>query len=155
MLGVTCHLHFWQNDRGHLRATAVTRGWGGTDLRIRMRVSTKSYLWREKKKFSRRSSRDSNSQPFDHESGALTNKLSRFSLLQTEPAKRQSTNPEWPTQRLEEKSDMDTVTTSSRYPRWAVKREEEVRVRGRSVDAMTCDELGDCDPTLLSWTSPS
>ena len=25
-LGVTCHLHFWQNDRGLLRATAVTRG---------------------------------------------------------------------------------------------------------------------------------
>ena len=26
---VTCHLHFWQNDRGPLRATAVTRGWNG------------------------------------------------------------------------------------------------------------------------------
>ena len=26
-LAVTCHLHFWQNDRGLLRATAVTRGW--------------------------------------------------------------------------------------------------------------------------------
>ena len=25
-LGVTCHQHFWQNDRGLLRATAVTRG---------------------------------------------------------------------------------------------------------------------------------
>ena len=25
-LGVTCHLHFWQNDQGLLRATAVT--WG-------------------------------------------------------------------------------------------------------------------------------
>ena len=25
-LGVTCHLHFWQNDRGLLRATAVTLG---------------------------------------------------------------------------------------------------------------------------------
>ena len=25
-LGVTCHLHFWQNDWGLLRATAVTRG---------------------------------------------------------------------------------------------------------------------------------
>ena len=24
-LGVTCHLHLWQNDRGLLRATAVTR----------------------------------------------------------------------------------------------------------------------------------
>ena len=28
-LGVTCHLHFWENDRGLLRATAVTRGWNG------------------------------------------------------------------------------------------------------------------------------
>ena len=26
-LAVTYHLHFWQNDRGLLRATAVTRGW--------------------------------------------------------------------------------------------------------------------------------
>ena len=26
-LGVTCHLHCWQNDREILRATAVTRGW--------------------------------------------------------------------------------------------------------------------------------
>ena len=28
-LAVTCHLHFWQNDQGLLRATAVTRGWNG------------------------------------------------------------------------------------------------------------------------------
>ena len=28
-LAVTCHLHFWQNDRGLLRATAATRGWNG------------------------------------------------------------------------------------------------------------------------------
>ena len=29
-LAVTCsRLHFWQNDRDHLRATAVTRGWDG------------------------------------------------------------------------------------------------------------------------------
>ena len=28
-LAVTCHLHFWKNDRGLLRATAVTRGWNG------------------------------------------------------------------------------------------------------------------------------
>ena len=26
-LAVTCHLHFWQNDRDFLRATLVTRGW--------------------------------------------------------------------------------------------------------------------------------
>ena len=28
-LAVTGHLRFWQNDRGLLRATAVTRGWNG------------------------------------------------------------------------------------------------------------------------------
>ena len=28
-LGVTCHLHLWQNDWDLLRATAVTRGWNG------------------------------------------------------------------------------------------------------------------------------
>ena len=70
-LGVTYHLPFLADDRSLLRATAVTRGWSGH----RIRVSTQSYLWR--RKFSRRSCRDSNSQPFDHESGALMNKLSR------------------------------------------------------------------------------
>ena len=40
-LAVTCHLHFWQNDRGLLRATAVTQKYGGgTDTEIR--VSTES-----------------------------------------------------------------------------------------------------------------
>ena len=48
-LGVTCHLHFWQNDQSLLRATAVTRGWNGH----RIRVSTQSWLWR--RKFSRAS----------------------------------------------------------------------------------------------------
>ena len=28
-LAVTCHLHFWQNGRDLLSATAVTRGWNG------------------------------------------------------------------------------------------------------------------------------
>ena len=28
-LAVTCHLRFWQDDRGLLRATAVTLGWNG------------------------------------------------------------------------------------------------------------------------------
>ena len=64
-LGVTCHLHFVQNDLNLLRATAVTRGWNGH----RWRVSTQSWLWR--REFSRRSCQDSNSQPFDHESDAL------------------------------------------------------------------------------------
>ena len=45
---------------------------GGTDTEIR--VSTESRPWR--RKFSRRSSRDSNPRPFNHESGALTTELS-------------------------------------------------------------------------------
>ena len=56
--GVTCYLHFWQNHRGLLRSTAVT--WGRN--RHRIRVSTQSWLWR--RKLSRRSCRDLNSQTF-------------------------------------------------------------------------------------------
>ena len=73
-LGVTCHLHFWQNDRSLLRATAATQGWNGH----RIRVSTQSWLWR--RKFCRLSCRDSNSQHFDNESGAQTNKLSQCDI---------------------------------------------------------------------------
>ena len=64
-LGATCHLHFCQNYRSLLRTIAVTRGWKGHWVR----VSTQSWLW--KRKLSSRSCRDSNSQRFDHESGAL------------------------------------------------------------------------------------
>ena len=63
-LAVTCHLHFWQDDRGLLRATAVTRG--GTDTEIRV----------SRRKFSRRSCRDSIPRPFNHESSALSTELS-------------------------------------------------------------------------------
>ena len=70
-LAVTCHLHFWQNDRDLLRATAVTRGWNGYRNKSQ---HTESRPWR--RKFSRRSSRDSNPRPFNHESGALTTELS-------------------------------------------------------------------------------
>ena len=59
-LAVTCHLHFWQNDQGLLRATAVTRG-----MDTKMKVSTES-----------QPCQDSNSRPFDHESGAQTTELS-------------------------------------------------------------------------------
>ena len=71
-LAVTCHLHFWQNDRDFLRATAVTQD--DTDTEIR--VSTESGPWR--RIFSRHSSRDSNPRPFNHESGALTTELSQL-----------------------------------------------------------------------------
>ena len=72
-LAVTCHLRFWQNDWDLLRATVVGGGGGGgTDTEIR--VSTESWPWR--RIFSRRSSRDLNPRPFNHESGALTSELS-------------------------------------------------------------------------------
>ena len=34
------HLHFWQNDRDLLRATAVTRGWNGYRNQSQHRKST-------------------------------------------------------------------------------------------------------------------
>ena len=33
LLGVPCHMHFWQNDRGLLRDTAVTRRCNGRRVR--------------------------------------------------------------------------------------------------------------------------
>ena len=39
-LTVNCHLHFWQNDRDLLRATAVTRGWNGYRNKSQHRKST-------------------------------------------------------------------------------------------------------------------
>ena len=39
-LAVTCHLHFWQNDRDLLRATVVTRGWNGYWNKSQHRKST-------------------------------------------------------------------------------------------------------------------
>ena len=64
-LTVTWHLHCWQNDRHG----------GGTDTEIR--VSTESWPWR--RKFSRRSCRDSNLRPSDHGSGALTTEITPHS----------------------------------------------------------------------------
>ena len=62
-LGVTCYLHFWLNNQGLLRATAVTRWW---NRHHRTGVSKESWLWR--RTFSCCSCWDSNLQPFDHES---------------------------------------------------------------------------------------
>ena len=39
-LAVTCHLHFWQNDRDLLLATVVTRGWNGYRNKSQHRKST-------------------------------------------------------------------------------------------------------------------
>ena len=70
-LGVTCRLHFWQNDRGFY-VLLWSQGCG-TDTEIR--VNTASWPWR--RTFSRRSCRDSNTGPFDHESDALTTEIPR------------------------------------------------------------------------------
>ena len=69
-LAVTWHLHFWQNDRDLVRATAVTRGWNGYRNESQHRKLTME------KKISRRSSRDSTPRPFSHEFGALSTELS-------------------------------------------------------------------------------
>ena len=39
-LGVTCHPHFWQNDRGLLRATAIARGVTDTEQESTQRVNS-------------------------------------------------------------------------------------------------------------------
>ena len=70
-LAVTCHLHFWQNDRDFFTCYC---GNTGVERIPKIRVSTESRPLR--RKFSRRSSRDSNPRPFNHESGALTTELS-------------------------------------------------------------------------------
>ena len=38
-LDVTCYLHFWQNDRGLLHASAVTQRWNGTPMNTRPQSS--------------------------------------------------------------------------------------------------------------------
>ena len=73
-VAVTCHLHFWQNDRDlSSRATAVTRGRNGYRNKSQHRNLTLENFSFFK---SRRSRRDSNPRPYDHESGALTTELS-------------------------------------------------------------------------------
>ena len=39
-LALTCHLHFWQNNRDFLRASAVTRRWNGYRNKIQRRKLT-------------------------------------------------------------------------------------------------------------------
>ena len=78
VLAVTCHLHLWHNDQDRLRATAVTRGRGRTGGgRGRNEYQNKSQHRKltPEKNFSSHSCGDSKSEPFDHESGALTTEL--------------------------------------------------------------------------------
>ena len=60
-------LHFWQNDQGLLCATAITRGWN----RHQIRFSTQTNSGEENSPAA-----PAGAIPFDHESSALTNKLS-------------------------------------------------------------------------------
>ena len=70
-LAVTCHLRFWQSDRGLLHAAAVTWGWNGYRNKRRHRKLTLE------KKIPPPpppcSSRDSVPQPFNQESGWHSN----------------------------------------------------------------------------------
>ena len=84
-LTVTCRLHFWQSDRDLLHA--VAQGWNGYQNKSQHRKLT----WR--RKFSRRSCRDSNPRPFNHRSGTLTTDIAAASTTGTvRPAT--STNPD-------------------------------------------------------------
>ena len=73
-LAITGHLHLWQNDQDFLHATAVSRGWN----RYRNK-STES--WPRRGNISRCSCQDSNLQPFDHKSSALTTELSPLPFI--------------------------------------------------------------------------
>ena len=69
-LTVTCYMHFWQNDRDVLRATAVTRGWNGYRNKSQHRKLTLE------KKILPPFLQGLETRSFSHESGALTTELS-------------------------------------------------------------------------------
>ena len=69
-LAVTCHLHFWQNDRDLLRAAAVTRGWE----RYRNESAQKADPGRRNSPAAAAGIRTRDL--LNHESGALTTELS-------------------------------------------------------------------------------
>ena len=70
-LAVTCHRHFWQNDRDLLHAIAVPRWWNG----YRNNNNSQHRKLTPEKKLLPLFLPDSNPQYFDHESGALTTEL--------------------------------------------------------------------------------
>ena len=65
-LTVTCHPHFWRNDRDFLRATAVTRGRYGYRNKKHRKFDPG-----EENSLLAPQCRDSNPRPFSHETGAL------------------------------------------------------------------------------------
>ena len=73
-LAVTCHLHFWQNDRDLSRDTAVTRG------RNRYRSKNQHRKLTLEKKILPPLCRDLNPRPFDHESGVLNTQRSLYTI---------------------------------------------------------------------------
>ena len=74
-LAVTCHLHFWQNDRDLLRATVVTWGWNGYRNKSQHRKSTLE------KKILPPLQQGFEPATFQSESGTLTTELSPPLLL--------------------------------------------------------------------------
>ena len=68
---VTCHLHFWQNDRDRLRAATVTRGMERIPVNKPQKDDPE-----EENSPAASAGPASNPRPFDHESGALATKLS-------------------------------------------------------------------------------
>ena len=82
-LTVTCHLHFWQNDRGLLRATAVTRGWNGYRNKSQHRKLTlekKNYL-------------AAPPGTFRHESDALTTAIPTSTVCENSVLQNSSSGP--------------------------------------------------------------
>ena len=65
-IAVTCHLHFWKNDRDDLHATAVIRGWNGYRNESECRK-----LNLEKDMHFSAYAAGIKLRPFDHEPGAL------------------------------------------------------------------------------------
>ena len=60
-LAVTCHLHFWQNDRDLSRVTVVAQGWNGYRNKNQQKKMTR------RRKLSCHFCRDSNLWHFNHE----------------------------------------------------------------------------------------
>ena len=73
-LAVTCHLHFWQNDRGLLDAPAVTRGWNRYSNKSQHRKLTLE------KKILPPLLQDLNLRPFDRESSKKSTESSLVSF---------------------------------------------------------------------------
>ena len=97
-LAVTCHLHFWQNGRGLLRDTAVTRGWIGYRNKSQHRKSTL------KKRILPPLLQGFEPATFNKESGALATELSPplSQHLKDKAAERNSCSRHWAGERFKD-----------------------------------------------------